>query len=229
MRDHRRPDPLAPDFELVDRRGAEGVAGGDEDVAAKPLVIGGQLGDRGRLADAVDADDHDHEGDAALQDLHPAIATGTLQKRDHLLAQNLAGEQGIGDTVLTHPRLQVANKFLADVPADVGLNEEHLQLLVEVIVEIAALEEASNLQEDTAPGLLQTLLQLGIGFALAAKELQDHGSPQGGYQLSAIGYRLLANQWLNYTSGTCQLALETTKVRRWCGAAGVYHWLLAAP
>ena len=103
--DHRRPDPLAPHLQLVDRRGAEGIAGGDEDVAAKPLVIGGELGDRGRLADAVDADDHDHEGHAALQDFHPAIAAGALQQGDHLLAQNLAGEQGIADAVLADPRL----------------------------------------------------------------------------------------------------------------------------
>jgi hypothetical protein len=124
--DHRRPDSLAPDFELVDGRGAERVAGGDQDVAAKLLVIGGELGDRRRLADSVDADDHDHEGDAALQDLHPAVATGTLQKRDHLLAQDLAGEEGIADTVLPDPAFQVSDELLADVPADVGLDEEHL-------------------------------------------------------------------------------------------------------
>ena len=183
--DHRRPDPLAPDLELVDRRGAEGVAGGDEDVAAELLVIGGELGDRGRLADAVDADDHDHEGNAALQDLDPAVAAGALQQGDHLLAQDLAGEEGIADTVLSDPRLQVADELLADVPADVGLDEEHLQLLVEIVVEGAALEETGDLQEDTAPGLLETLLQLRIGFALAAEKLQDHGGLGAG--LPAIG------------------------------------------
>src|SRR5215204_1079730 len=187
--DHRRPDPLAPDFELVDRRRAEGVAGGDEDVTAKPLVIGGKFGDRGRLADSVDADDHDDEGNAALQNLYPAVATGALQQGDHLLAQDLAGEEGIADTVLADPRLQIADELLTDVPADVGLDEEHLQLLVEIVVEGTALEEAGDLQEDTAPGLLETLLQLGIGFALATKELQDHRGLGG---LSAVGYRLLA-------------------------------------
>ena len=83
--------------------------------------------------------------------------------------------------------MQVADEFLADVPADVRLDEEHLQLLVEIVVEVAALEEASDLQEDTAPGLLQTLLHLGIGFALATEKLQDHGGPR-----RAIGYRLSA-------------------------------------
>ena len=76
--------------------------------------------------------------------------------------------------------LQVADELLADVPADVGLDEQHLQLLVEIVVEGAALEEAGDLQEDAAPGLLQTLLQLHIGLALAAEELQDHGGPRMG-------------------------------------------------
>jgi hypothetical protein len=123
-----------------------------------------------------------------LQDLYPAVATGALQQGDHLLAQDLASEEGIGDSVLADSRLQVADQLLADVPADVGLDEEHLQLLVEIVVEVAALEEAGDLQEDAAPGLLQTLLQLGIGFALAAEELQDHEGPRESYRLSASSY-----------------------------------------
>ena len=138
------------------------------------LVVGGQLGDRGRLADAVDADDHDDEGHAALQDLHLAIAAGRFQQGDHLLAQDFAGEQRIVDVLLAHACLQIADELLADIPADIGLDEQHLQLFVEVVVERAALEEAGDLEEDAAPRLFQPLLQLDIGLALAPEEFQDH-------------------------------------------------------
>ena len=91
--DDRHAQALAPDLELVDGGGAEGVAGRQHDRAAELLVVGDQLGDRGGLADAVDADDHDHEGHAALQDLHLAVAGRQLQQLDHLLAQDLAGDR----------------------------------------------------------------------------------------------------------------------------------------
>ena len=57
-----RPDdvgagPAGPDGELVGGRGAEGVAGGQEDRLALVLEPLGELGDRGRLARAVDPRD----------------------------------------------------------------------------------------------------------------------------------------------------------------------------
>jgi hypothetical protein len=53
---------LAPGHQLLACRGAEGVAGGEEDALAVLLEVLGQLADRGRLAGAVHAGDHDHEG-----------------------------------------------------------------------------------------------------------------------------------------------------------------------
>src|SRR5205085_12261206 len=58
--DDGHPDPVRPDLELADRRGSEGVAGGEEDsiiLLEQPM---GELGDGGGLAGAVDADDQDH-------------------------------------------------------------------------------------------------------------------------------------------------------------------------
>ena len=51
---------FAPDLQLVDGRGAEGVGGGQYNFAPALLVPVGHLADGGRLAGAVDADHHDH-------------------------------------------------------------------------------------------------------------------------------------------------------------------------
>ena len=47
--------------QLLDRRGAEGVAGGEHDRLAFGPELGRELADRRGLAGAVDADDEDHE------------------------------------------------------------------------------------------------------------------------------------------------------------------------
>jgi hypothetical protein len=58
--DHRRADPVAPDLQLLDRGGAEGVAGGEQHAIILLLQPVGELADRRRLARAVDADHQDH-------------------------------------------------------------------------------------------------------------------------------------------------------------------------
>ena len=58
-RDDRRADPVAPDLQLLDRGGAEGVAGGEENAIILLLQPVAELADRGRLARAVDADHED--------------------------------------------------------------------------------------------------------------------------------------------------------------------------
>ena len=58
--DDRRADAVSPDLQLLDRGGAEGVAGGEEDAVILFLQPVGELADRRRLARAVDADDEDH-------------------------------------------------------------------------------------------------------------------------------------------------------------------------
>ena len=189
-------EPLAPDLELVDGGGAEGVAGGEQDRCGRSvLVVVGELGDRGRLADAVDADDQDHEGDAALEDLDLAVARGELEQLDHLLAQDLAGEARVDDALLVDPAAQLGDEFLADVPADVGLDQEHFQVLVEVLVDRGAVEEAGDLGEDAAAGLFQPLLELDVGLGLATEELQNHGeflSRRGGNGWVGDGRRRVA-------------------------------------
>ena len=143
--------------------------------AAEALVIGGQLGDRGRLADAVDADDHDHEGHAALQNLDLAVAGRHLQQRDHVVPQDVLGERRSVMRSSSTACLQVFDKLLTDIPAEIGLDQEHLQLFVKIFVERAAIEEPGDFTEHAAPGLFQTLLKFDIRFSLAAEEpVENH-------------------------------------------------------
>ncbi len=59
-RDHRCAGALAPDLQLLHRRGPERVAGGQHDLQPLAAIMLRQLADGGGLAAAVDADDqHD--------------------------------------------------------------------------------------------------------------------------------------------------------------------------
>ena len=59
--DDLRAGALAPDLELLDRRGAEGVAGRQHHRFALRPELGRELADRRGLARAIDADHQDHE------------------------------------------------------------------------------------------------------------------------------------------------------------------------
>ena len=54
---------LGPDLQLLGGGGAEGIGGAEEDLLPLLLQLVGQLADRRRLADAVDAD---HQNDRRL-------------------------------------------------------------------------------------------------------------------------------------------------------------------
>ena len=58
--DDGRADALAPDRQLLDRGGAEGIAGREQDAVICFLQPLAELADGRRLARAVDADDQDH-------------------------------------------------------------------------------------------------------------------------------------------------------------------------
>ena len=59
--DHSHLVALAPDFQLLARRGAKGVARREQDRLALLLIIFGDFADRRRFARAVDAGEHDDE------------------------------------------------------------------------------------------------------------------------------------------------------------------------
>ncbi len=53
---------LGPDGELLDGGGSEGIAGGEDDFFVLGGEVGGEFGDGGGFAGAVDAGDHDDGG-----------------------------------------------------------------------------------------------------------------------------------------------------------------------
>ena len=91
------------------------------------------------------------------------------------VSQKLVGDlkarvRRILDPVAIDPRPQFADEALADVPADVGLDQEHLEVVVELVVDGGAVEEAGDLAEDAAAGFLQALLEFDVGLGAAAEE-----------------------------------------------------------
>ena len=61
LSDHRNLVALAPHLQLLNRRRAKGVAGGEHDFLAFQLQLLGQLADGRGLAGAVDADHQNHK------------------------------------------------------------------------------------------------------------------------------------------------------------------------
>src|SRR5205823_12838929 len=110
-------DALAPDLQLLDRRGAEGVAGGEHDLVPAVAVLLGELGDGRGLAAAVDTDDENDEG--PLREIETQWLHDRLDEPNHLLGEggaNLFGRdllveaglaQRVGD-LAGHPDAHVA-------------------------------------------------------------------------------------------------------------------------
>src|SRR5262245_17737979 len=121
MRDHWAVQPLAPDFELVDCRSAECIAGSKHDLPAEALVRSGKLCDGCRFTDTIDAHDHHDKWRSPLQDLDFTISRGEFKEFDHLDAKNFPRFGRVADPVAIHPITQVSDQLLTDVPTDVCL------------------------------------------------------------------------------------------------------------
>ncbi|MNW50788.1 hypothetical protein D3C74_282490 [compost metagenome] len=70
--DHVNLGPFAPDLQLLDRACAERVPSGQNDLLALLLIIMGQLADRCRFANAVDADEQNDADPVRIQ-MHFAV------------------------------------------------------------------------------------------------------------------------------------------------------------
>jgi hypothetical protein len=101
-------DALAPHVELLHGGGAEGVASGEHDLLALALQLGRELADRGRLADAVDADDHHHRGLGREDDASAADA----EDLRGVLAQGLPDALLVLELVLLEPLLDLGEELL---------------------------------------------------------------------------------------------------------------------
>ncbi|MCY1234826.1 hypothetical protein D9M72_474170 [compost metagenome] len=133
---------LRPDLQLLDRRGTEGVAGGKHDLEACARKLGGELADRRGLAGTVDAD---HQNDMRL------VAEVELQRlgdgRKHLgdLAGHDARDVLAGDILaiaLGGERIGDAHRGF---DAEIGLDQQILEILERRFVELAFGEEAGDL------------------------------------------------------------------------------------
>ncbi len=143
---------VGPDRELLARRGAEGVGCGQQHRGAFVGQVPGQLADGGRLAGPVDARHHDHGG--LLGADHQRLFQRLEQLGEHLgedvLDLHRPGRAGGGDLAL-----DFLQQVLGRLHAGVGHQQRRLQLLVEVIVDLAAGEDLG----DAGTGLAQPVAE----------------------------------------------------------------------
>ena len=150
-RDDLDATALAPDLELLDCRGAEGVGTADEDAFAALLGGTGELAHRGGLARAVDA----HEQHAARRVVE-RVGLGDRERLGQALGQGLAHLVGRVEGLLGGQLAQVVDDLHGDLGAHVAHDEGVLEVLPELFVDLAA--HIEDLVERLAR-LLEALLQ----------------------------------------------------------------------
>ncbi len=91
-----------------------------------------------------------------------------------MLLRRESSRQWIGDSLCTHLSPKLSDQLLADVPANIGLDEQHFQFFVEVVVERRAIEQAGDFAENASTGFLEPLAELCIGITLASKESTEY-------------------------------------------------------
>ena len=123
--------PLAPDGELLDGGGAEGVAGGEHHPLALLLSAAGELGDRGRLADAVDAHHQGQHGTAA----EDARAGHLVEHVRHLVGEQLAQLGGARRLLLEGVLLDALDQLQGGVDPEVGADEHLFEVFERAVVE----------------------------------------------------------------------------------------------
>ncbi len=146
-----RPFSLAEGPELLGRGRAVHVGRDEQDLLAEPLLeVEGELGGRGRLARALQADEED-DGRALLDGERRLLAAedgGQLVPDD--LEDLLGGREG-GQDLLTHGLLADARReVLDDAQVDVGLEERRPDLLERLVdVELGQVAFAAQLLQHT--------------------------------------------------------------------------------
>ena len=130
--DNLAADPLAPDGQLLDGRGAERVAGGDKDFLALLLESPSQLGDGRGFARTVDAGHHHH--------CRPVrIKMDVLASREHVFQLLLDERFHVAADFFIEKRLaDLLDDFAGGAGADIGEIEAFLQFAQEIAVHLAA-------------------------------------------------------------------------------------------
>ena len=124
----RDVEALAERLELVGGGRAVRVGGDEEGPAAELDDVAGELGGRGRLAGALQAD-HRDDGRVARQVEGPVAGR---QQRDQLVVDDLddllAGRQALEDLVADRPLADARDEVLDDLEVDVRLEERETDL-----------------------------------------------------------------------------------------------------
>ena len=139
--DDRHVVALAPDLQLFARRGAEGVAGGQQHRLALRLEMLGQLADGGGLAGAVDAGQHDDEG-LVRGDVERLLQRRQQSSRPSL--QRLLELGGFGQLVALDAASQVVEQGLGRIDADIGGDQDGFQFFVQLVIDLAAARTGSD-------------------------------------------------------------------------------------
>ena len=131
---------LGPGRELLDGRRAERVGRADDDGAVVGAQELGELADRGRLADAVDADDqHDRRTLGELErgvELREPLLEG--------LAQHPLQVGRVGGVVAVDLGAQVVDDRLGHIRSEVGGDERRLEVVPGVVVDRLLREHAAE-------------------------------------------------------------------------------------
>ena len=155
--DDRHARALAPDLELVDGSGAEGIGGSEQHGFALPFVIRRELADGRRLAGAVDADDEQHRR-AVFRDARLVLAR--REDFDNLLLQERLEVFRCVDFLFLDALAHGCHELIRRLDADVGHDERFLKLIEQVVIDIGiADDDFLNLVRQVLAGLVEALLQ----------------------------------------------------------------------
>ncbi|GBD19493.1 hypothetical protein HRbin27_01999 [bacterium HR27] len=209
MGDHRHTEALAPGLELVDRRRAERISCDEQDRPPLIEVVAGQLGDRRRLAGAVDPDDERDERHATLIDLDAAIPHRCVEQRDHFVTQCLTCLGWIADFAATHTLAEPLEQCLGRRYPEVSLNQQRLQIFEQFLVDRVALEQLDDLPEDPLATPLETCFELWSRRGTSTEEAtEDHDRLLGLRDLLPEVWRRSDDRGADdkYTCSSCTLS-----------------------
>jgi hypothetical protein len=137
---------LAPGLQLLDSGGTERISGGDNDALALFAVRLRQLGHARRLARAIDSDDEYDRGTIRRRRVllapDASLLSAYLERSDEFVLQNVAHVGGIGDALAFDAELHVAEDFLRCRDARVGADQQFFKVLPDLVVDLAACEQA---------------------------------------------------------------------------------------
>ena len=164
-------DTAAPHLQLLDGSRPEGVGRAEEHLLAVVDVEPGQLGDVRRLACAVHADHEYRVRDLAV------LGDGAgrnVQDSHQLLLEYVDCAIGVRYALVPDAPLESFEELLGGAEADVGGDQQLLELLPELVVQAPGAKEVGDVGEPGAPGLFGGPLGL---LALSASQELEHGGP----------------------------------------------------